>query len=65
MSRITINLSNSDEELKQKIQQLKDSTAHGNPYVNRSESVIAKMILGPALEKEFNKYCNTTTNSLK
>ena len=56
MSRITINLNDNDIDLKKKIQKLKKSKAPGNPYVNRSESEIAKMILDPALENEFIKY---------
>ena len=59
MSRITINLNDNEKDLKRKIQELKKSKARGNQYVNRSESEIAKMILGPALENEFNKYCSS------
>lgn len=37
------------------IQDLKKSKNSSNPYINRSESEIAKMILHPALEKEHKK----------
>ena len=56
MARITINLSENEAELKEMIQNLKATDANGNPYFDRSESVIAKMILQPALKEVYDKY---------
>lgn len=56
MARITINLSDKEKELKDMIRDLKDKDTNGNPYFDRSESVIAKMILQPALKKAHGKF---------
>ena len=56
MPRITINLNEKDSKLKDMIRKLSEYNANGNPYFDRSESVIAKMILQPALKKEYEKY---------
>ena len=60
MNRITINLNEEEEKLKDMIRSLKETKAKSNPYSNRSESVIAKMILQPALEEEYKKYVKAT-----
>jgi hypothetical protein len=59
-ANITIIQNKADLDLKGMIQGLKKSASPDNPYFDRSESQIAKMILGPALQREFAKYCNKT-----
>ena len=56
MPRITINLNEKEVELKDMIRKLREHNVNGNPYIGRSESVIAKMILQPALKREYEKY---------
>jgi len=56
MSRITINLSEQDAELKLLIKELGELETEENPYKQRSESEIARMILGPALRKVHEKH---------
>ena len=51
-----MNLSKDEYKLKEIIQALSKANTQGNPYFKRSESEIAKMILGPALKKEYQKY---------
>lgn len=59
MPRITINLNEKESNLKDMIRKLSEYNANSNPYFDRSESVIAKMILQPALKKEYEKYVKT------
>lgn len=59
MPRITINLNEKETKLKDMIKKLSESNANGNPFFDRSESVIAKMILQPVLKKEYEKYVKT------
>jgi len=56
MSRITINLKEDEITLKNMIKDLKEADVYGNPYLARSESIVAKLILKLALEKEHAKY---------
>lgn len=56
MAKITMNLSKDEDKLKKMIQALGKVNSQGNPYSKRSESEIAKMILEPALTKEYQKY---------
>jgi hypothetical protein len=56
MPKITIHLSDNESRLKELIQGLIRRKDEGNPYYNRSESEIAKMILEPALERACKKY---------
>jgi len=51
-----MNLSKNEYKLKEMIQTLSKANSRGNPYLKRSESEIAKMILEPALTKEYQKY---------
>lgn len=51
-----MNLSKDEDKLKKMIQALGKVNSQGNPYSKRSESEIAKMILEPALTKEYQKY---------
>jgi hypothetical protein len=55
-ARITINLKESEAELKKMIKNLQDKSDRLNPYHNRSESEIAKMILKKALPEEHERY---------
>jgi len=54
MGRITINLNDDEQNLKEMIKKL--CSSKGNPYYKRSESEVAKMILEPALKEEFRKH---------
>ncbi|MBE9547546.1 MAG: hypothetical protein IMF10_08680 [Proteobacteria bacterium] len=56
MAKITMNLSKDEYKLKEMIQALGKAISQGNPYLKRSESEIAKMILEPTLTKEYQKY---------
>ena len=56
MPRITINLNEKEAALKDILKKLSESEINNNPYYNRSESVISKMILQPALKREYEKY---------
>jgi len=57
MAKITIILSDKDDlEIKEMIKALSMEKAEGNPYIDRSESWIAKRILKPALVREYEKY---------
>jgi len=55
-ARITINLKESEVELKNLIQDLRELQNGSNPYYNRSESEIAKMILRKALPEEHRRW---------
>lgn len=54
MGRITVNLNETEQRLKEMIKDLIITV--GNPYYKRSESEVAKMILEPALLEEHQKY---------
>lgn len=56
MSRITINLSKKDAELKLLIKELGELDSEENRYKGRSESDIARLILEPALRKVHEKH---------
>jgi len=54
--RITINLKESETELKKLIKDLRELQNGSNPYYNRSESEIAKMVLKKALPEEHERW---------
>ena len=56
MAKITMNLNKDEYKLKEMIQALSKANSRGNPYLKRSESEIAKMILEPVLTVEYQKY---------
>ena len=56
---IQINLSESDLHLKKKILELKAHNDPKNPYYDRSESRIAKMLLQNILPREHKKICGS------
>ncbi len=64
MGRITVNLTEEEQKLKNMIQDLRHTNRPGNPYYRRSESEIAKMILEPALIKEHKKHVKDENQSL-
>jgi hypothetical protein len=56
MERITMNLRKDEENMKNMLKHLQDSNINGNPYYQRTESQVAKMIFKSALLKEHQKY---------
>lgn len=54
---ITIHLNGSDVDLKRMLGELAKSRHGDNPYVGRSESEIAKMLLREPLEKKHKRFC--------
>jgi hypothetical protein len=64
MGRITVNLSEDEENMKKMIKDLQKSNVDGNPYLKRSESEVAKMILQPALLKEHQKYLKSSKQTV-
>lgn len=53
---IAINQSAQDHDFKTMINDLRNSKMADNPYRQRSESVIAKMLLEKVLQQEHKKY---------
>lgn len=54
---ITINQSERDKDFKSMIRDLKKRQDDDNPYANRSESEIAKMLLAKILPAEHRRFC--------
>jgi len=59
LATVTIYLNGTDEDIKQMIRDLKNSRRKGNPYVGRSESEIAKMLLLIEVGRQHKRLCGT------
>jgi hypothetical protein len=59
---ITIRQREGDEDFKAKLKELRNNSNPSNPYFNRSESEIVKMLLREPLIKEYNRICVQTTS---
>lgn len=60
MANITIHLNSEDRDIKEKLRALRKIDSRDNPYLDRSESIAAKMLLKGALEKELTRLMKTT-----
>lgn len=59
--RITVHLREDDPDLKSMIKTLSKTRAEGNPFVDRSESEIARMLLVQEVQRLFNLHCAIPT----
>jgi hypothetical protein len=62
---ITIYLNDGDADIKSMIKDLKISESKNNPFVGRSESDIAKLLLLSEIRREHKRFCTTAKRAKK